>query len=528
MSEQGDEFFDISELISSMPECVYWKDLKGYYKGCNKFLLYLAGVKSQDEIIGKNDQDIGKMLGWDDEVARRVKIIDQEVLSSGIPKLNIQEPPLLMANGDAVYLSTSKVPLKNKSGKIVGLLGISVDITQLKHSLERERLAALRISQVMSYLPAHLYWKDKEGVYLGCNLQQAQSLGFKSIEEVIGKTDFDITENRKEAEAFRKHDLDVMKSRKVKSVEEVAVFAGKKVIVLSQKAPLYDNNGEVIGVIGTSVDITELKKVQEQEKIIAVKIAEERAQAEIAVEKELRQAVMILAGSIAHDLRSPLSIINMRASTLQRSLDYLLEMYHKSGDDKFSASQLKDLETTGEGLKKTTKEMFDYIELTLKTLSRGLKGGISQEELVECSMWHCVHNTLLRYPFTDEQRKLISWDQQDFKFMGNELLMARVFSNLITNSLQQIEKNQKGKISLSTEIHSSENIIRFRDTAGGAPAEVVNHLFDGYKTTKEKGTGIGLAFCKMTMESFGGTISCHSVEGDYIEFVMTFPQSKTH
>jgi len=528
VSQQADEFFDIAALISSMPECVYWKDLQGIYRGCNEFLLDLAGVKTQEEIIGKNDFDIGRLLGWGAEVANRIKIIDQEVLSSGVPKLNIEEPPLLMANGKTVYLNTSKVPLKNQSGEIFGLLGISVDITMLKQSLERERLAALRISQVMSYLPAHLYWKDKDGVYLGCNLQQAQSLGFKSIEEVIGKTDFDITESKKEAEAFREHDLDVMETRKVRTMEEVAVFAGEKIIVLSQKAPLYDEKREVIGVIGTSVDITELKKAQEQEKNMAVKIVEERAQAEIAIEKELRQAVMILAGSIAHDLRSPISMINMQGGSLQRGLDYLLNMYRKSGDDKFSESQLKDLETTGEGLKKITKEMFDYIDVTLKTLSRGLKGGITQEDLVECSMWHCVHNTLLRYPFTDEQRKLVIWDQQDFKFMGNELLVIRVFSNLITNALQQVEKNKKGQIAITTEINPAGNIIRFRDTAGGASAEIVNHLFDGYKTTKEKGTGIGLAFCKMTMEGFGGSISCHSVEGDYIEFVLTFPQSKTH
>jgi nitrogen-specific signal transduction histidine kinase len=62
-----------------------------------------------------------------------------------------------------------------------------------------------------------------------------------------------------------------------------------------------------------------------------------------------------------------------------------------------------------------------------------------------------------------------------------------------------------------------------RRTAGGASPEVVENLFVGYQTTKEKGTGIGLAFCKMTIENFAGTITCKSVYGEYIEFILTFP-----
>ncbi|HEV2614265.1 MAG TPA: PAS domain-containing sensor histidine kinase [Gammaproteobacteria bacterium] len=388
------KFFDIGKLVSSMPECVYWKDTNGTYMGCNDFMLHLAGFKSQNEIIGKNDRDIGKMLGWADDVVDGIVTVDKEVLSSGVPKLNIEEPPLIMADGNVAFQRTSKVPLKDDKGNVVGLIGISIDITELKNSQEREKLAAIRIAQ-------------------------------------------------------------------------------------------------------------------------------EKAQTE--AEKELRQAVMILAGSIAHDLRTPISVINLEGHSLQRSLNYLLKMYRDSGDDKFSDSQLSDLEKAGDELRKIAMQMHDYVEVTLKTLSRGLKGGLTQEDLVECSMWHCIHNTLLRYPFSEEQKKLVEWDQADFKFMGNELLTVRIFSNLITNSLQQIEKNKTGKIFISTEKADSGNIIRFKDTAGGASPEIVNHLFDGYKTTKEKGTGIGLAFCKMTLDSFGGSINCHSVEGDYIEFVLNFP-----
>ncbi len=63
-----------------------------------------------------------------------------------------------------------------------------------------------------------------------------------------------------------------------------------------------------------------------------------------------------------------------------------------------------------------------------------------------------------------------------------------------------------------------------KDTAGSVNSTIVDNLFDSYQTTKQQGTGVGLAFCKLTMESFQGTISCHSVEGDHIEFVLSFPK----
>jgi C4-dicarboxylate-specific signal transduction histidine kinase len=108
--------------------------------------------------------------------------------------------------------------------------------------------------------------------------------------------------------------------------------------------------------------------------------------------------------------------------------------------------------------------------------------------------------------------------------MGNEILMIRILSNLIKNPLEQIRNNNRGKIFITTERGEKENLLYVKDTAGAAPSEVVEHLFDGYKTTKKGGTGIGLSFSKRTMTDFGGDITCHSEYPNYIEFVLSFPK----
>jgi signal transduction histidine kinase len=102
--------------------------------------------------------------------------------------------------------------------------------------------------------------------------------------------------------------------------------------------------------------------------------------------------------------------------------------------------------------------------------------------------------------------------------------MFRVLSNLIKNALEQIEINQKGEITIWSEDGGDVNRIHIKDTAGGAPPNVMDDLFTGFKTTKKDGTGVGLAFCKKTLHSFGADITAHSVYGHSMEFVLTFPK----
>ena len=169
-------------------------------------------------------------------------------------------------------------------------------------------------------------------------------------------------------------------------------------------------------------------------------------------------------------------------------------------------------------------EMNDYINVSLKALSKVLTKELRPEDLVVCSADTVIRNAIARYPFEGNQASLVQVDTAyQFEFMGNPVLFFRVLSNLIKNALEQIALKQRGDIVISTREGSEMNEIVVKDTAGGASPEVVANLFGGYKTTKQQGTGVGLAFCQLTMESFQGRISCHSVEGEYIEFVLGFP-----
>lgn len=377
------------------------------------------------------------------------------------------------------------------------------------------------LDMVINLLPANIYWRDREGYFLGCNLRQAKTDGYSSPNDLIGKTLFQICKDQELAQRIHLIDQKIMENNEPYLEEELAIDSeNNPAYYLSHKVPVHDKSGNVVGILGISIDITERKKMEEE--TLAAK-------AKAKSEESLREVVMILAGSIVHDLRSPLATIDGYADVLNEELPKLLEVYNQASESQrekydIGCFRLDRLGTVGHKIQESAKVANESIDTTLKTLSKSLLGELTESDLIPCSIQYCINQTLDRYPFGKDERELIHHDRyNDFTFLGNSLLINRVLINLIKNSLHQIKENQRGEIFISASSDNNGNYLKVKDTAGGAPPEIIDTLFSGYKTTKAEGTGVGLAFCKYTMHSFGGDIACTSVDGDYIEFILTFP-----
>ncbi len=302
-----------------------------------------------------------------------------------------------------------------------------------------------------------------------------------------------------------------MRLGKRRMVEEE--YKGK--YYFSIKQPL-NVNGQCRGIVVMSMDITARKLTEQREKEALAKAEEQKAKT--AAEETLRRSITIFAGSIAHDLRVPLASISIMTDLFSRSLAQLDKEHNNS------EIHLEQLKAFPAKLKKSVHEMNSFIDVTLKSMQRLATGALGYEDFSVCEIEQCMQDVLSRYPFVNEEKNLIHIEKLDnFYFLACPILFYRILFNLINNALEQIAKNKKGNIYLSAECGKKENVFRIKDTAGGAPSKIVKRLFDGYRTTKKNGTGVGLAFCKLTMQSFGGDITCHSVEGDYIEFELSFP-----
>lgn len=128
----------LKHILDNIPCYIYWKDLNCVYIGCNQKFAQAAGYHSPNDIIGKSDFN----LAWGKTEAQLFRQSDQEVLQ-GIAKLNFEEPQL-QADGKYATVLASKVPMRDKRGNIIGILGIYFDITDRKKAEEELKLAKER------------------------------------------------------------------------------------------------------------------------------------------------------------------------------------------------------------------------------------------------------------------------------------------------------------------------------------------------------------------------------------------------
>src|SRR5476649_1542873 len=113
---------------------------------------------------------------------------------------------------------------------------------------------------IISKSVGNLYWKDTKGRYWGCNNEFAEMIGFSSPEEIIGKTDRDLflySLGEDKLNQLIIHDQEIMREDSEKTIEEIGVDKKKQIAYyITRKSPLKDKKGQIIGLIGTSINVT--------------------------------------------------------------------------------------------------------------------------------------------------------------------------------------------------------------------------------------------------------------------------------
>lgn len=136
------------------------------------------------------------------------------------------------------------------------------DDTTLKQKIQEMEQEIDTLKQIIEHIPTHVYWKNKNGIYQGCNKAQAATLGLKSPEDIQGKTINELIDNKYVSD-IDKNDKKIMRSGKALTLEEAAPdIHGKPAVYLTQKTPLHDKQGRITGLLGTSTDITAFKKTE--------------------------------------------------------------------------------------------------------------------------------------------------------------------------------------------------------------------------------------------------------------------------
>lgn len=242
-----------------------------------------------------------------------------------------------------------------------------------------------------------------------------------------------------------------------------------------------------------------------------------------AVKYHLMDGAMVIAASIAHELRTPLATMNLNAKIIASYMPIILEALTKNNQQNLSKPPITETEL--DMLKKVPDRIEDEATKATGSIDMLLAVIGSEENSKQHfrSFWlkDCVESVVTNYPYRSEKEKVIRIEVlEDAQVLASEVFLAYVLNNLISNALHSIQEKGGGDITIVVKGPK----VELMDTGAGVSKAVLPHIFDSFFTTKnrEKHAGVGLAFCKQTMQSFGGDITCESKNGLYTKFTLTF------
>ncbi|MBT0664184.1 PAS domain S-box protein [Geobacter pelophilus] len=245
----------MQELIDSIPNPVFYKDLNGRYLGCNKAFEMYLGIP-RDSLVGKTVYDVAPP-----EIADQYRISDTKLFNS--PHGTIQQYESRVQNADGVLRDVIfyKSRFSDHNGSLGGLVGSILDISERKNAEDALRSLQFQQQAILDNIPDMVWLKDVESRFLTVNEAFCKACG-RTPQEIAGKCDSDIWPLDL-AEQYRRDDILVMDSLAQKSGEElISDTAGNRTWIETVKMPVLDNAGKLIGTTGIARDINARKQAE--------------------------------------------------------------------------------------------------------------------------------------------------------------------------------------------------------------------------------------------------------------------------
>ena len=248
----------LQSVLDSIPVRVFWKDTESLYLGCNRLFAMDAGLESPGQIIGKSDFD----LAWREQ-AELYRLDDRNVIQAGQPKLNYEEPQT-SPEGASLWLRTSKVPLTDLSGTVVGVMGTYEDITDRKNAEEKLRQAAVVVDNTAEAIMV----TDKEANIISVNKAFSEITGYTE-QEVIGKNPRILQSQKHDREFY----VDMWNTLLKKGLWQGEIWDrgknGEIYPAWTTISAVYSDNGDLTNYVSVFTDITSIKQSQEKMDFLA-------------------------------------------------------------------------------------------------------------------------------------------------------------------------------------------------------------------------------------------------------------------
>lgn len=240
-------------ILEGSQNPVYIKDLEGRYLLMNAAGAALFNGTPQD-IVGQRDADL-----LDGDVLRLARETDRRVVESGEP--HTYSGPAHLVGPDRTYLTT-KFPYRSETGEIVGVVGISHDVTDIRRTEEALRQSEQKLRAIVEHAVDPIYIKDLDGRYVTANPAAAMAFGI-SVPELVGRTDADF-HDPETARDILEIDRRIVESGKPYTYAKPRRFPTGERAFMTTKVPYRAPDGSVIGLIGISRDITDRMRAEDE------------------------------------------------------------------------------------------------------------------------------------------------------------------------------------------------------------------------------------------------------------------------
>lgn len=479
-------------LIDNLPVTIYIKDTECRKIIANRADLDIVGAKSEAEIIGKTDIEC-----YNNEIGLRGYIDDKKVIETGEAILN-REEDFYDINRNLRWLLTSKIPLTDENGKIIGLVGIGRDITEQK--LAQEQI--LKLSKGIEQSPVSIEITDVNGIIEYVNPCFCETTGYSS-DEIIGEHARILRSDKMPPETYQ--DLwDTIRSggiwkRELLNRKKNGETFWESVTLTSIK----NDKGVITNYIALKENVSE-RKLMEAELIKAKEKAEES--------DRLKSAFL---ANMSHEIRTPLNSIIGFSELLgdtdfdQEQKNEFIRAIVENGNSLLSIiSDIMDFSMLEAHQMKVRKETF-----STKKLLNDLRNDFSKKAVqkgIEFRLTQQINN-------------------EDIALNSDLYRIKQIFNNLIGNALKF---TKEGHIEVGYEVNEHDVIFHVKDTGIGIAPEYHQSIFERFrqidlaKTRRYGGNGLGLSISKNLAELLGGNIWVESVPEKYSNFFFTIPYKK--
>ncbi|HVU17862.1 MAG TPA: PAS domain-containing protein [Candidatus Didemnitutus sp.] len=475
-------------ILDHLPDYIYARDRQSRHVLNNRANLDAMGVAHDEETTGRTDFDF-----YPAELARAYQEDNERVFRSGVPLLNREEPGI-GPNGEPRLQLTTKVPLRDPAGNVVGLVGIGRDVTDLRRAAEQIEAQARMLDQANDAIITTdqddriIYWNAGAERALGWPRQEMVG---KRVHELVSSECVAALDTARNATSARGEWLGELKVRH---------RDGRTILLEVHRSLLRTPAGEVTGHLNIGNDVTDRRKFEAQ-----------------MLRAQRMESIGTLASGIAHDLNNVLAPILMSIALLRIKVPGKPEV----------ASMLDQLETNVQRGAHLVQQVLAF--------GRGVETDRLPVQIkhVAHEIEQIVHDTFpknIEFDFT--------FEPEVWTVTGDPTQVHQVLLNLCVNARDAMPSGGRLELHLENAVIDRNFfgpkgqgapgpyvVVSVTDTGTGIPAAIRDRIFDPFFTTKDvgKGTGLGLSTSLAIIKSHGGFIRLHTEERQGTTFKVYLP-----